>query len=152
MRFDDRKWIWSKTSEYQICKHFVAQIWHQIDRHLRNSGILHDSNTLMDGWEWEKSKTREYSIFLANTLWLRLPIRSIDSHSMVILCMTTACRWWWVSTVANRCILSRHVEVGNVSRLKQTKQLLHHGLSISNTKPKRSHSLKCMQTVANMFL
>jgi len=49
----------------------------------------------------EKSKTSKYQIFLANTLELRLHIRSIDSHTIVVFCMRNHVDGW-VSTVANR--------------------------------------------------
>jgi len=35
-------WEKSNTRECQVCKHFVAEIEHKIDRQSHNSGILHD--------------------------------------------------------------------------------------------------------------
>jgi len=46
--WENEIWEKSKTHECQICKHLVAQIAHQINRQLRNSGILHDSSISKD--------------------------------------------------------------------------------------------------------
>jgi len=44
----------SKTRKCSICKHFVAQIAHQIDRQSHNSSVLHELCMLMDVRVWEK--------------------------------------------------------------------------------------------------
>jgi len=38
----------SKTRKCSLCKHFLAQIAHQIDRQSHNSGILHELCMSMD--------------------------------------------------------------------------------------------------------
>jgi len=43
--------------------------------------------------EGEKSKLSKFSVFFANTLELIFHIRLIDSHTIVVFCMTKACQW-----------------------------------------------------------
>jgi len=53
IEFDERKWSRGKIEPINVKgvkNHFVAQIAHQIDRQLHNSGILHELCMSMDVW------------------------------------------------------------------------------------------------------
>ena len=107
----------SKTRKCSICKHFVAQITHQIDKQSHNIGILHELCMSMDVWVWEKRVNPLNFKFCLQTLWSSwLHIKLIHSQITVVFCMTKAFQLMGEQGSEPLGIQSRHEPISSKRR------------------------------------